>query len=120
MTTPWAWASSTPEAHGPPGERHAAGVGRLDPGQDLHQRRLAGAVLADQRVHLAGLEVEVDARQRGDLAEALVDAGHLQQAHPLALLIGPAASRKASISAAVGSEGWAPGRRGGQRPAALA
>ena len=34
-----------------PGE--LAGVGTDDPGQDLQQRRLAGAVLADERMRLA-------------------------------------------------------------------
>ena len=42
-------------------------------GEDLHQRRLAGAVLADQRVHLAGAKLEVDAVERGDAGEALGD-----------------------------------------------
>ena len=31
-----------------------AAVGRVDAGDDLDQRRLAGAVLAEQRMHLAG------------------------------------------------------------------
>ena len=40
---------------------HLAGA-RLDQAvDDLHQRRLAGAVLAEQRVDLAGIEVEIDA-----------------------------------------------------------
>ena len=34
-------------------DQHVAGVGPVDAGQQLHERRLAGAVLADQRVHLA-------------------------------------------------------------------
>ena len=33
-------------------------------GEDLHQRRLARAVLAQQRVHLAGVDLEVDAGER--------------------------------------------------------
>ena len=47
-----------------------ARVRAVDAGEDLHQRRLAGAVLADQRVDLAGPEIEpgvvegVDARER--------------------------------------------------------
>ena len=32
----------------------------VEPVEDVHQRRLAGAVLAEQRVHLASAEVEVD------------------------------------------------------------
>ena len=34
---------------------HGAGVARVDAGQDLHERRLARAVRAEQRHHLAGL-----------------------------------------------------------------
>ena len=37
----------------------------------LDQRRLAGAVVAEQREHLAAPNVEVDAVERGDGAEAL-------------------------------------------------
>ena len=47
--------------------------GRLDPGEDLHERRLAGAVLAEQ-ADLARDDVEVDAAQRVRGAEHLVDA----------------------------------------------
>ena len=68
------------DAGGEPG-RHVAGrqrgavdadlavVGRLVAGQDPHQRRLAGAVLADQADDLARVDVEVDAAQGGDAAE---------------------------------------------------
>ena len=34
---------------------------RINPADDVHQRRLAGAVLADQRVNLAGVQIERDA-----------------------------------------------------------
>ena len=36
-------------------ELHRAAVGWVDPGDDLHERRLAGAVLAHDRVDRAGL-----------------------------------------------------------------
>ena len=36
---------------------------RHDAGQNLHQRRLAGAVLSEQRGHLAAMDVEVHALQ---------------------------------------------------------
>ena len=39
-------------------EQDAALVGVVEPGQELHQGGLAGAVLAHQRHHLAGLERE--------------------------------------------------------------
>ena len=45
----------------------AAGGRRMDAADDLHQRRLAGAVVADQRHDLAGMDVErdiLDARRR--------------------------------------------------------
>ena len=50
-------------------------LGRLQqPVEDLHQGRLAGAVLAEQRVDLAGADLEVDAVVGGEVAEALDDA----------------------------------------------
>ena len=57
----------------------AARVERIDAGQNLDQRRLARAVLAQERKNLAGLEGHADVRQRFRAAEALEDAAHLQQ-----------------------------------------
>ena len=54
-----------------------AGVGPRQPVEDPHQRRLAGAVLAEQRVHLAARDGEVDAVVGDELAEALGDAAQL-------------------------------------------
>ena len=56
------------EAHGNPVDADRSGVGAQHPGQDLHQRRLARAVLADQGVNLA---------RAGDQARPVVgdDAG---------------------------------------------
>ena len=51
--------------------RRVAAVGGVDTGQDLHERRLAGAVLADQPVHVAGPQVEVDIGQHRVADEAL-------------------------------------------------
>ena len=48
-------------------------------GQDFHQRRLAGAVRAHQRVHLAGLHRQRGISQGGDRAVVLGDAGRLQE-----------------------------------------
>ena len=45
-------------------------------GQDLGQCRLAGRVVADESQDLSGAEPEVDALQRVDTAEALVDPAH--------------------------------------------
>jgi hypothetical protein len=52
-------------------EEDAAGVGTVHPGEDLHQRRLPGAVLADQRVRLAGAQFQVRPAQGGDRTEVL-------------------------------------------------
>ena len=46
--------------------------------EDVHQRRLARAVLAEQRVHLALAQVEVDVVVRDDAREPLRDAPHLE------------------------------------------
>src|SRR5690606_26775107 len=46
---------------------------------DLHQRRLAGAVVAEQRHHLAGAYAETDAAQRLDGAEPAGDTLQLQE-----------------------------------------
>jgi hypothetical protein len=55
-------------------ELDLAGVGRHDPGEDLHQRRLAGAVLADDGVDRAARDVQVHAVERLHAAEALREA----------------------------------------------
>jgi hypothetical protein len=44
---------------------------RWKPGHALHQRALARAVLAEQRVHRAGLDAHGHAVHRGECAEAL-------------------------------------------------
>ena len=54
-------------------------VGLVRTGEDLDQGRLAGAVLAEQAVHLAGADVEVDAVEGADARELLDDAVHLEQ-----------------------------------------
>jgi hypothetical protein len=45
-------------------EADAAGARRLEPGDKVQERGLARAALADQRQHLAGSQVEVDAVER--------------------------------------------------------
>src|SRR5262245_34861363 len=57
----------------------AAGIGRVDAGEDLDQGRLARAVLADQAMHLARLDRPVDRVERDRAAEALADAGKRQE-----------------------------------------
>lgn len=54
-------------------------VGLVGAGEDLDEGGLAGAVLAEEAVDLAGLDVEVDAVEGADAGEGLGDAGHREQ-----------------------------------------
>ena len=60
-------------------EQDLAGVGRVEPVEDVHQRRLARAVLAEQRVHLAATKVEVDVVVRENAWEPLGDRAQLEE-----------------------------------------
>ena len=67
------------------GEGHRLAVELIVPdarlmhaGQDLDQRRFAGAVVADQRHDLAGMDVEIDVGERRDRAEILGDAAQAE------------------------------------------
>jgi hypothetical protein len=53
-------------------------VGPVEPVEDVHQRRLAGPVLAEEGVHLALAQVEIDAVVRDDSGEALRDPAKLE------------------------------------------
>ena len=64
------------------------GVGLVDAGEDLHQRGLAGAVLADQAEHLAGAELEVDVVENRVADEALRQPARSQHDVPVALGVG--------------------------------
>ncbi len=57
-------------------EQDLALVARVDAGEYLHQRGFAGAVLAHQRMHLAGLQLEAGVVQRPHAGERLADAAH--------------------------------------------
>ena len=59
-------------------ELDLARVGAVRAGQDLEQRRLAGAVLAEQGVDLGRPDFEMDVLERLHAGEALADAGHLE------------------------------------------
>ena len=61
---PWMWTSLAVE-------EDLAAVRSVDAGDALDQRRLAGAVVADERHHLTGPHLELDVRKRLDRAEAL-------------------------------------------------
>ena len=45
----------------------------MDAGDDLGERRLSRAVLAEQRVNFPGRQIEIDVRQHFDAAELLRD-----------------------------------------------
>ena len=60
-------------------ELQLAGVGGNRAAQDLHQRALAGAILADQGQHLAAAGCQRNAAQSLRGAEALADLRHPQQ-----------------------------------------
>ena len=53
-------------------------VGVVEPVEDVHQRRLPRAVLAEERMDLAFDEIEADVVVRDDPGEALRDVPHLE------------------------------------------
>ena len=63
---------------GTPSMRMVPESAPMDPGEDLHQRRLARAVLADEADDLAGRHVEVHAIERDDAGKLLGHCRHFQ------------------------------------------
>ena len=61
------------------GDADRPGIGLVHPGEHVHQRGLAGAVLAEDGMDLARPEVERDAVVGHDRPEALADAAHLDE-----------------------------------------
>jgi hypothetical protein len=59
-----------------PVKLHLAFIRRMGTGKHLHERALARAILADQRVDLARQDLQVDAPQRNRRTEGLADAPH--------------------------------------------
>src|SRR5690606_105916 len=57
-------------------EQDLAGVRLIDPGEDLHQRRLAGTVLAHERMDFTGPKLESGLLQGMDAGKLLLDAAH--------------------------------------------
>jgi hypothetical protein len=51
-------------------------IRRVDPGQDFHQCALAGAVLADQPEHLAGVDMQAHILERDDSRKGLRHSFH--------------------------------------------
>ena len=60
-------------------EEDLAGIRAVNARDRLDQRRLAGAVVADERRHLAAVHVEVDVGECLDRAEGLRDVAELEE-----------------------------------------
>ena len=60
-------------------ERNLAGIGRQRAGENLHEGRFSGAVLTDQRMHFARVDVERHAVERANAGEGLHDPRHPQE-----------------------------------------
>ena len=67
------------DAQGSPVQADLALVRVVEAVEDAHERRLARPVLAEERVHLALDEVEVDVVVRDDAGEPLRDAAQLEK-----------------------------------------
>src|SRR5215203_1355251 len=81
-----------PDRQGLAFKAHVAGRRLNQPGNTLDEGRLAGAILADQAMHLASCHREVDAVQRTHTWIVLDQPANLQQrtgsvAHPLAPMV---------------------------------
>ena len=63
-----------------PVQKHPAGVGAEKPGDAVEQGRLAGAVGADERVHLPGFNVQGHAVHGVQGAEGLVETLYYERA----------------------------------------
>ena len=75
-----------------PGQPDVAFVGLDHAGDDLDQRRLAGAVLAQDRMNRSLPAGEVDVLQGAHAAVALRDAAHLEQRHRAGVEVSHAAA----------------------------
>ena len=64
---------------GSPSMQDVAGARPVHAGEDLDERRLAGAVVAEHARHLAGLDRRRDAFQGDDVAVVLAQVAHLEQ-----------------------------------------
>ena len=69
------------DGHGAAVDEDAPAVGPVEPVQDVHERRLAGAILSQQGVDLAGADVDRHAVVGDDVAEPLRDVDELNVRH---------------------------------------
>ena len=83
-------------------ELDLAGVRGVDAAEDLDQRRLAGAVLADERVDLAGAQLEGGVADRLGRAERLGDVGDAQERRRPAIARRPCGRPAAALLGARG------------------
>ena len=74
-------AGRSERANGLAVDHERPGVGEFGAGDNPHERRLARAVLANERVHLAGAQVKRQPAQRVHAREGLVDRGGGEKAH---------------------------------------
>src|SRR5262249_7290004 len=61
-----------------PAYQDLAGIGLVEPVQDVHERRLARSVLAQERMHLTTREFEADVVVGEDARKLLHDPAHLE------------------------------------------
>jgi hypothetical protein len=66
--------------------RGGSAVGRDERGEDVDERRLAGAVRAEQADDLAGPNLEVDAVEHRVLSERLGDPGDVDHGGPFSVV----------------------------------
>src|SRR5439155_22743580 len=67
------------EADGPTVKADLTGIGRLDAGDDSHQRRFAGAVFADHGEDFAGRDFDVNVVERPHSGEGLAQSANFEQ-----------------------------------------
>ena len=81
MTTTPAESASRGERNrrASPSTTQLAVVRLIDPAQDLYERRLARAILADDRVHFAGHDIEVDAIENAVADERFANSHRTKQ-----------------------------------------
>src|SRR5438093_5244266 len=63
------------------GKANLAGILSDEAGENVQKRALPRAVLADEYVHFAGSDRQVDAIERDCRAKSLLDAAQLQKSH---------------------------------------
>src|SRR5262249_3539161 len=90
------------DGDGAPVDLDRARVAPVGAAEDLHQRRLAGAVFTEQDVHFARVEIEADAVERDDARKRLPDAPHRER--------GTARSGGQGVKGSASSTTWSWGR----------